>query len=160
LRRPTPRALRELITQAVSSWYIGFFQLPLVPELSWRAGIAQRALALLDDTSAPAVADAVTGLQMYRANMLPRLTAPDARTIDVPVQVLVPERDPFVSRSIQTDIGRWTPNLAVRELSGGHWLPRTRPQAVARCASELIDHVEGGPESRALRRARRSQRSE
>ncbi|MGH3539643.1 MAG: alpha/beta fold hydrolase, partial [Pseudonocardiaceae bacterium] len=26
LRRPTPRALRELITQMVSSWYITFFQ--------------------------------------------------------------------------------------------------------------------------------------
>jgi NAD(P)-dependent dehydrogenase (short-subunit alcohol dehydrogenase family) len=62
-----------------------------------------------------------------------------------------------VSRSLQTDIGRCVPNLAVRELPGGHWLPRTHPHAVARCTSELIDHTEGGPEPRALRRARAAQ---
>jgi NAD(P)-dependent dehydrogenase (short-subunit alcohol dehydrogenase family) len=155
LRRPTPRALRELMIQAVSSWYIAFFQLPLVPELVWRAGLAQRFLAVMDPTSAPAVADGMTGVQLYRANMLPRLTTPELRTTDIPVQVLTPQRDPFVSRSLQTDIGRWVPNLAIRELPGGHWLPRTHSRVVARCASELIDHTEGGPEPRTLRRARR-----
>jgi NAD(P)-dependent dehydrogenase (short-subunit alcohol dehydrogenase family)/pimeloyl-ACP methyl ester carboxylesterase len=157
LRRPTPRALRELITQAASSWYIAFFQLPLVPELVWRAGIAGRALTLTDRTSALAMADGVAGLELYRANMFsqPRMT--EARTTDIPVQVLAPRRDPFVSRSLQSDIRRWVPNLAVRELPGGHWLPRTHPHAVARCASELIDHTEGGPEPRSLRRARRTE---
>lgn len=116
LRRPTPRALRELMAQLVSSWYIAFFQLPKL------AGLAQRG----------------------------------PRTTDVPVQVLAPRRDPFVSRSLQTDIRRWAPNLAVRELPGGHWLPRSHPHAVARCASELIEHAEGGPEARTLRRARRT----
>jgi NAD(P)-dependent dehydrogenase (short-subunit alcohol dehydrogenase family)/pimeloyl-ACP methyl ester carboxylesterase len=156
LRRPTPQALRELITQLVSSWYIGFFQLPLLPEFVWRAGLPQRALALAGCASTPAVTDGVNGMQLYRANMLPRLAKPNPQTIDVPVQVLAPMRDPFVSRALQTDIGRWIPNLAVRELPGGHWLPRSHPHTVARCASELIDHAEGGRESRALRRARRT----
>jgi NAD(P)-dependent dehydrogenase (short-subunit alcohol dehydrogenase family)/pimeloyl-ACP methyl ester carboxylesterase len=156
LRRPTPRALRELITQLVSSWYITFFQLPLLPELAWRTGLAQRALGLTDGPGSPAVSDAVNGVQLYRANMAPRLAKPGPRSTDVPVQVLAPQRDPFVSGSLQTDIRRWVPNLAVRELPGGHWLPRTQPSTVARCASELIDHAEGGPEARSLRRARRS----
>lgn len=154
LRRPTPRALRELATQLASSWYVGFFQLPLLPALAWRTGVAQSALALLERTSPPAVSDAVNGVQLYRANMLPRLTRPGPRTTDVPVQVLAPKRDPFVSVTLQTDIGQWVPDLAVRELPGGHWLPRTHPRTVARCASELIEHAEGGPESRTLRRAR------
>ncbi|MGH3944676.1 MAG: SDR family oxidoreductase [Pseudonocardiaceae bacterium] len=154
LRRPTPRALRELIIQMVSSWYIGLFQLPLLPELGWRTGFAQRALALLEPTSTPAVSDAVNGLQMYRANMLPRLGLPGSRTTDVPVQILAPKRDPFVSVALQTDIGQWVSDLAVRVLPGGHWLPRTDPETVARCASELIEHAEGRPEVRALRRAR------
>ncbi|MPZ67365.1 MAG: alpha/beta fold hydrolase [Pseudonocardiaceae bacterium] len=145
LRRPTPRGLRELAVQSVSSWYIAFFQLPLLPELSWRTGLAQRVLALLDDTTAPAVSDAVCGVQLYRANLLPRLGRPGLRTTCVPVQVLAPQRDLFVSVSLQTDIGRWAPDLAVRELPGGHWLPRTHPQTVARCARELIDRVEGVP---------------
>lgn len=156
LRRPTLRALRELILQLRSSWYIAFFQLPLLPEFAWRSGLTQRVLALAEGAGTPAVSDGVSGLQLYRANMAPRLAASFPRTTDVPVQVLVPQRDPYVSRSLQTDIGRWVPNLAIRELPGGHWLPRTHPHVVARCASELIDHTEGGPETRTLRRARRT----
>ncbi len=154
LRRPTPRALRELATQLVSSWYVAFFQLPLLPELGWRTGLAQRVLALKEPTSTPTVSDAVCGLQLYRANMVPRLAQPGTRTTDIPVQVLAPQRDPFVSVALQTDISQWVPNLAVRVLPGGHWLPRTDPETVARCTSELIEHTEGGPEVRALRRAR------
>ena len=154
LRRPTPRALGELIIQLMSSWYIGFFQLPLLPELLWRSGLPQRALALAGRASTPAVRDGLNGMQLYRANILPRLAKPSPQTIDIPVQVLAPGRDPFVSRSLQTDIRQWAPNLAVRELPGGHWLPSSHPHIVARCVSELIDHAEGGHESRALRRAR------
>ncbi|MGH3753857.1 MAG: SDR family oxidoreductase [Pseudonocardiaceae bacterium] len=153
LRRPTPRALRELVTQLVSSWYVGFFQLPLLPELVWRTGLAQRVLALREPTSTPTVSDAVCGLALYRANMLPRLAQPGPRTTDIPVQVLAPQRDPFASVALQTDVGRWVPDLAVRVLPGGHWLPRTHPETVARCASELIEHAEGGPPARPLRRA-------
>ncbi|HEY6425203.1 MAG TPA: SDR family oxidoreductase [Pseudonocardiaceae bacterium] len=154
LRRPTPRGLRELITQSVSSGYIGFFQLPLLPELGWRTGLPQRALALMGHPSEPTVSDAVRGVALYRANMLPRLGSPGARRTDIPVQVLAPLRDPFVSVALQTDISQWAPDLAVRVLPGGHWLPRTQPQTVARCAGELIEHALGGPEARPLRRAR------
>ena len=154
LRRPTPRALRELATQLMRSWYIGFFQLPLLPELVWRTGLGQRALTVQDPTRTLAVSDAVHGLQLYRANMLPRLAQPGDRTTDIPVQVLVPRQDPFLSVSLQTDVQQWARNLAVRVLPGGHWLPRTKPDVVARCVSELIEHAEGGPEMRALRRAR------
>ncbi|MGB8961262.1 MAG: SDR family oxidoreductase [Pseudonocardiaceae bacterium] len=156
LRRPTPRALGELTTQLASSWYITFFQLPLLPELTWRTGLVQRALSMTAGAGTPAVVDGMNGVQLYRANMFPRLAKPGPRRTDVPVQVLAPLRDPFVSRSLQADIRQWVPNLAVRELPGGHWLPRTQPGTVARCASELIEHAEGGLEARALRRARRT----
>ena len=158
VRRPTPRAFRELVTQLRSSWYIAFFRLPLLPELAWRAGLIQRVLARVDGAGTPTEANGVNGLQLYRANIMARLAALPARTTDVPVQVLAPQRDPFVSLSLQTDIARWVPNLAVRKLPAGHWLPRTHPHAVARCASELIDYTEGGTQARGLRRAWRTER--
>lgn len=158
LRRPTPRALRELVTQLRSSWYVAFFQLPLLPEFAWRAGIAQWVLGRMEGSESPVTSDAVNGVQLYRANMSLGRAAPAPRTTDIPVQVLAPQRDQTVSSSLQTDIGRWVPNLAVRELPAGHWLPRTHPQTVARCASELIDYTEGGPQSRGLRRAWRTER--
>lgn len=156
LRRPTPRALRELLGQLLSSWYIGVFQLPLVPELAWRLGIVQRELARWQrGQPPPSVSDGVHGLKLYRANMLRLVRRPAPHIVDLPVQVLAPRQDPAVSVPLQTEIRRWVPHLAVRELPAGHWVPVTHPQVVARCVSELVEHTEGGPEPRALRRARR-----
>ncbi|GGM53666.1 short chain dehydrogenase [Longimycelium tulufanense] len=162
--RPSPRDLRELLTQAAFSWYIGYFHLPLLPELGWRTGVARRVMSWMRrlDKGARAsvpenrtvLADALHGLRLYRTNMLPRLRRPEERRTDIPVQVLAPSRDAFVSVPLQTDIARWVPDLRVRHVAGGHWLPSSRPDLVARCVSELVDHVQGGQETRPLRRAR------
>ncbi len=148
LRRPTPRSLGELIVQAMMSSYIAFFQLPLLPELAWRSRIPQLAISLIDPTSgSPTISDAVRGLQLYRANMVSRLGRPGSRRTDLPVQILVPQRDPFVRPSLQSDIARWVPHLRVHTLPGGHWLPRAQPRAVARCTSELIHETASEGES-------------
>lgn len=162
LRRPTPKRLRELVTQLAHSGYIGFFQLPVLPELVWHTRLLPRVLALLErfDAAAdgrhagPRTADGVHGLGLYRTNMTRRVARPGVRRADVPVQVLAPTGDRFVSPALQTDVADWVPDLRVRRLPGGHWLPRTRPGVVARCAAELVDHVEYGRDTRALRRAR------
>ncbi|MGZ4557892.1 MAG: SDR family oxidoreductase [Mycobacteriaceae bacterium] len=153
--RTGPRGARDVVKQLVSSGYIGFFQLPLLPELAWRSGLLTSLMRRLDDTAqAPVLSDARHGLALYRENMLGRLSRPAPRRTDVPVQILAPTHDRFVSAAAQTDIGKWVPNLWVRSIPAGHWLPRSRPAVVARCVAELIDHVEGGPQPRALRRAR------
>src|SRR5699024_7419094 len=153
--RPRLRALREAASQLLRSGYIGFFQLPLLPELAWRSGALPAVMRRLDRSAEPPVySDARHGLKLYRENMLPRLSRPDPKRTDVPVQVLAPTGDPFVAAPLQTGIGNWVSDLRVRRISGGHWVLRTRPEVVARCATELIDHVAGGPEPRGLARAR------
>lgn len=157
LRRPTPRGLRELLRQFAASGYIGFFQLPVIPELVWRSGALARLMRVLASADkglrAPHPADAVRGLALYRENMLQRLTRPRPRATSVPVQVLAPTLDPFVTGPLQTDIASWTNHAMLRRIPGGHWLPRSRPDVVARCVSELVEQVEGGVQARALRRA-------
>ncbi|MDQ1427726.1 MAG: hypothetical protein QOK39_1202, partial [Acidimicrobiaceae bacterium] len=49
---------------------------------------------------------------------------------------------------------RWATRLWRSEVDGGHWLPRTHPELVAGLVAELVDHVEGGPESPRLSRDR------
>ena len=156
-RRPGPRRLRELLVQLVHSTYIGFFQLPLLPELLWRTRLMPRIvnrLARGDAPREPSTLDGIRGLELYRANVPARLRAPEARRADVPVQVIAPTGDPFVSAPLQTDVGGSVPDLWVRRVPGGHWLPTSRPGLVARCAAELVESVETGHSARPLRRAR------
>ncbi|HEY1968357.1 MAG TPA: SDR family oxidoreductase [Pseudonocardia sp.] len=157
LRRPSPRRLAELLRQLRSSGYIGLFQLPVLPELLWRTGLLPRVMRLVSrgDTGLgkPSTGDGVRGLELYRANMMSRLTRPTSRSTTVPVQVLAPTRDAFVSTALQSDVASWTTEPRLRRIPAGHWLPRSRPEVVARCTAELIDQVEGAPASRSLRRA-------
>jgi NAD(P)-dependent dehydrogenase (short-subunit alcohol dehydrogenase family)/pimeloyl-ACP methyl ester carboxylesterase len=153
-RRPGPRVLRELARQSLASWYTALFRLPAVPELGWRSGLFARVVAATEGVPRPATRDAVNGLGLYRENIAARLARPDQRRTDLPVQVLAPTRDRYVSDALQTGIGAFVPDLRVRRIPGGHWVPRTRPEVIARCVRELVGHVEGGPEAPSLRRAR------
>jgi pimeloyl-ACP methyl ester carboxylesterase len=75
---------------------------------------------------------------MYRANLPERLRRPRPRRSDVPVQLVVPSADRFVSRAFLDGLERLAPRLSVREVRAGHWVPLARPELVA----ELIgDHV-------------------
>jgi NAD(P)-dependent dehydrogenase (short-subunit alcohol dehydrogenase family) len=163
--RPTPKRVRELTTQLLASGYIGVFQLPALPEALWRTGALPRLMRLLtrgdDGLVAPIRSDAVRGLELYRANMLSHLGNPRPVSTRVPVQVLAPTRDPFVTTPLQTtDLERWVEGPGVRRVPGGHWVPRSRPDVVARCVSELVEHIESGagatcsPTARVMRRAR------
>lgn len=159
LRRPTPRNLKKLALQTLASGYIGFFQLPKIPELAWRARIVPHIMSTVErfdlagqNSPAPKVSNGIPGLALYRRNMPEHLRRPQKRHTDVPVQILAPTGDPFVSAPMQTDIARWCSDLYVRRVPGGHWLPRTHPQLVARCARELVDNVERSVQSRGLRR--------
>ncbi|WP_344431203.1 SDR family oxidoreductase [Amycolatopsis minnesotensis] len=153
--RPSPRRLKNALTQFLHSGYIAYFQLPLIPELAWRTGLMRKVIARMEPAErAPETADGVHGLKLYRANMLPRLSRPAKKSADVPVQVVAPAGDGFVGTPLQTEIERWVPDLRVRRVTGSHWITRSNPSMVARVAGELIDHVEGGREPRGLRRAR------
>lgn len=133
------RGVREALNQFVHSTYIAFFQLPVLPELAWRSGLLARVVRRFDPSEpTPVTADAVAGLELYRANMLPRLGKPQHRFTDVPVQVLAPTADRFVTESLQSGIERWVSDLRVRRVRGGHWLPRHNPRLVADAVAEFV----------------------
>lgn len=140
LRRPSavPGTLRRLSR----SWYIGLFQLPVVPERTFRSGLGQRLLDSLEGLpprdghpADTAVEDAVAGLALYRAN-LGRVLRPQRERALVPTQVVVGRHDPFVATSLFTDLEAFAPGATVELLDGGHWLPRTH-------ARELADLIDG-----------------
>ncbi|RAG85142.1 short chain dehydrogenase [Streptacidiphilus pinicola] len=162
LRQPTPRALGQLAWQGVHSWYIGYFHLPLLPPLLWRTAMVKGWPALLHaiegvprGSGAPTFpTDAVRGLALYRANMIPRLTRPRQRPTDIPVQVVLPQKDLYVTPAMagqapQPFVGR----LWRRPLRAGHWAPLTHEGVLAGWIDEFVDHIEGAPAAPGLERA-------
>ncbi|WP_432893780.1 alpha/beta fold hydrolase [Kribbella sp. CA-245084] len=128
------RANRATLRQLQHSWYIFYFHLPWLPEFAWRKGWAHRVFNRLenqDATEQRSIGDYVNGMKLYRANVLPRLIRPTPPSTDVPVLAVAPDADPFVTTALQTDIARWAPNLTVKVVRGGHWMPRSDPGLVA-----------------------------
>ncbi|TDO51197.1 pimeloyl-ACP methyl ester carboxylesterase [Kribbella sp. VKM Ac-2571] len=137
LRQRSLAALKQLL----HSWYIFYFHLPWLPELGWRKGWAHRAFNRLEKQQPDdnrSLTDYVNGMKLYRANVIPRLLRPAERRSDVPVLAVSPDADPFVTTPLQTDIARWAPNLTVKVVRGGHWMPRNDPGLVAQL---VLDHT-------------------
>jgi pimeloyl-ACP methyl ester carboxylesterase len=160
LNAPHPRAfLHELANpiQLLRSWYVGFFQLPWLPE--WR--LRFRDCQFLDLAlrhrpgrkgafTAEDIADykrafrqpgaATAALNYYRAIFrYPReLRSPDP-TVAAPTLLIWGEQDPFLETSLSEGLQRLVPRLHVERFPrAGHWVHVDDPEAVNRL---LIDFL-------------------
>ena len=143
-------ALRQLTGQLLSSWYIGFFHIPLLPELCWRLGLDRAwpwLLARLEGLpnmppSTSQRADGMHGIHLYRANFFRCLFRPRLRSTEVAVQLIVPLRDRFVRPQLFDGLSRWAPNVTRREADAGHWQLLARPQKMADWMRQFTAMVE------------------
>nr|WP_042190177.1 SDR family oxidoreductase [Kibdelosporangium sp. MJ126-NF4]CEL19143.1 Oxidoreductase, short-chain dehydrogenase/reductase family [Kibdelosporangium sp. MJ126-NF4]CTQ95055.1 Oxidoreductase, short-chain dehydrogenase/reductase family (EC 1.1.1.-) [Kibdelosporangium sp. MJ126-NF4] len=153
LARPTPGNLLKVAKQQLSSWYIVAFHLPVLPGLVWRFGATKLVAAVEGLDRVPSVEDALHGMKLYRANIFQRVSSPERRSTSIPVQLIVPTGDRFLSPELYSDLADWAPNLWRRKVIGRHWVASARPGVIARMVDEFVSHVEGKPVSRGLRRA-------
>ncbi|HTO18125.1 MAG TPA: alpha/beta fold hydrolase [Pseudomonas sp.] len=143
-------AWRQLGGQLLSSWYIVFFHLPLLPELCWRLGLDRAWPWLLYRVeglrnmprNASQRADGIHGVALYRANFIRRLFRPCVRHTGLPVQLIVPLRDRFVRPQLFDDLFRWAPNLTRHESAAGHWQLLARPRELAERMRRFIAQQE------------------
>lgn len=150
-RRPGAGRWSAAARQAFRSWYIYAFHTPLAP-LAWRSGLTRRWPELLRrgddvriDESWPGPLlerNAVNGIELYRANMLPALRGSTAAPTPVPVRLIIARRDPFVTPALLEGIEEIAPNLIRRELEVGHWAPRSDPDVIAHEIREQVARTE------------------
>jgi pimeloyl-ACP methyl ester carboxylesterase len=144
------RAWSQLSGQLLSSWYIAFFHLPLLPELGWRLGLDRawpwllhRIEGLRDmPPNASQRADGIHGVALYRANFIPRLFRPRARRTELAVQLIVPLRDRFVRPQLFDGLSRWVPRLTRHESQAGHWQLLAQPDELAERMRRFIAQEE------------------
>jgi pimeloyl-ACP methyl ester carboxylesterase len=145
LRHPTPRRAGQLLRQGTKSWYIYAFHVPFAAPLLWRHWLTQawpdllrRAEGVEPGPRRPQPTlerDAIRGIGLYRANMLPRLLRPAFRYAQVPVQLISPAKDRFVSPALADGLERWAPDLRRHTLPCGHW------GALTASADELAERI-------------------
>lgn len=166
LRRPTPATLGPLVRQQAKSWYLAAFQVPGLGEAAWRHGLAGRWDRRLERTeglepgqapAAPTLAeDAVAGLNIYRANVLRKMRSrPAPRPAGVPVQIVVPLQDRYVSPALaETGLG-WASPAWWRTIDTGHWGALvTHGVELAGYVDELARHLDGEAAAPGLAAAR------
>jgi pimeloyl-ACP methyl ester carboxylesterase len=87
-------------------------------------------------------ADAAHGVQLYRANMLGRVTRPKPVPAEVPVQLVVADADPFVTPELAVGATEpWVAELTVTRVSGGHWLVNQQPELFARLIRDFAAQI-------------------
>lgn len=164
LRPYRPRRFVRALHQFLSFSYMGFFSIPIVAPLFVHYFIAaalRRMLTLRDGIPPERVhhaptytSDAAGALKVYGANYLRSITrARKDHYVDVPVQLIVNRRDPFVRPYVYDDTDRWVSRLWRRDLVAGHWSPMSHPQVIGRSVQQLVEHLEGSPPARELLRA-------
>ncbi|GGZ68950.1 short chain dehydrogenase [Streptomyces subrutilus] len=148
MARPTPRRAAQLLGQGAKSWYVYMLHTPVLPELAWRGPLGKRWPAILQRVekvpagaypTASLPSDAAHGAWLYRDNVRPRLRRPRADAYaHVPVQLITPTGDAFLSERLYDDLERWAPDLVRRTLPAKHWVPRTRPDQLAAWITEFV----------------------
>ena len=142
--RQVHRHPRGSLRQFAHSYYILLFQLPRIPELVARRGLVARGVHRAGGrANTPGrTSDAVHGVQLYRANMLRRITRPRPVPADIPVQLIVADEDPFATAELVIGATEpWVPNLTVVPVSGGHWLVAQRPELFARLVRDFANQI-------------------
>jgi len=149
LRRPTPGAVGGVVAQLASSWYMSLFLTPMARGFFGRFGSARRWGRFLERAEgfepqpwhhAPTLRqDMVSGLRIYRANVLSGLTRsrrPQVTT--VPVLQVAPLRDVAVRVAALRESELWTERLERVEVPYGHWVALGHPEVVAGLVSRFV----------------------
>ncbi|MEU2248253.1 SDR family oxidoreductase [Streptomyces sp. NPDC019224] len=157
VNRPTPRRVGQLIGQGAKSWYVYLLHTPVLPELAWRGPLGKRWPGILerlekvppgDYPTSSLPDDAAHGAWLYRDNVRSRLRRPrtDAYA-HVPVQLITPTGDVFLSEQLHDELDTWVPQLTRRSLTAKHWVPRTRPDRLACWIGEFAAATEAARET-------------
>jgi pimeloyl-ACP methyl ester carboxylesterase len=135
-RRGSWSQRRQVMRQLRHSWYVYAFGVPVVPEVVLRryaGALMRRADPGRRSFADTLTSDAVNGLELYRANILSGSGAPlpgGPRTW-LPVQLVVPLRDAFITPAFVANVGRFAPDLTRVEIDAGHWVQRSRPDELS-----------------------------
>jgi len=161
LNVPHPSVMRRYLQsnrrQMRRSWYIFFFQLPLLPEMFFRArnfrlgvssliGSSRAGTFSADDLARYRAAWSQPGaltamINWYRAGLRVRSRFAD-RTVRVPTRILWGQRDAFLLPEMAQESLRYCTDAQLISFpDASHWLQHEEPDRVSRALIEFFSHA-------------------
>lgn len=134
------------------SWYVFLFQIPELPERylardpvdMWirvhRSGGLHEDDPELKIDERLARSTLIPPLALYRQMLRPSFAAP--RSIDVPVNVIVPLRDMAITPEVYDRLPEFVPDLEQHRIDDNHWVHRTRAPEVNQILHDFISRHE------------------
>lgn len=154
----SPTQVKKALGQLASSWYIMAFQLPLFAPTVWRAlgpfwpQVLKRSESIDATRSPTQTRDGIFGINLYRANFLPRLLQPRERYTGKPVQLIVLHDDAYVKPHLFEDITLWAHNTWRRDVDAGHWTLLHEGDRLAQWIADFATQVDTGRRAEGLRK--------
>lgn len=129
----------KFFKQLTKSWYIAAFQLPFLAPTVWSLFTPEKWGKILNQLERSQglplnqniSADGKHGVDLYRANFLPRLRHPRQRYAQCPVQAIVLSYDKFVSPALIDEMPKWCPQFERVEVKANHWAILSRAEEMA-----------------------------
>ena len=154
--------LKQGLKQLASSWYIVMFQLPLLAPTLWQAGLGklwptylEKREGVRESTPNPTqVGDGKEGVQLYRANFMPKLLKPEVRHAHCPVQLIALTGDNYVNMDLHDELSQWVPELYRRDFDATHWAVLSHPDLIAGWIADFAGSLDSGALSPELASAR------
>jgi epoxide hydrolase 4 len=142
--------------QLLRSWYIGFFQLPILPELLLQAGHCQLIATMLQQTSvdettfteadlkaykeAAAKPGALTAMINYYRNIFEFTDGPSTwPVLALPTLMIWGEKDVFLGKELTYGTEAYVKNLTLKYIPHcSHWVQQEKPQQVNQYINEFL----------------------
>ncbi|MES2089317.1 MAG: alpha/beta fold hydrolase [Pseudomonadota bacterium] len=145
------RHARAVLGQLLRSWYVAALSLRGVGNAWLRWGGVKALKAVLaqggvdpDDAYLAMDADTVNrrataSVALYRQNLRKLPAAPAARSITVPVQLIVPVLDRFLRPVVYEGLGEVCRHLERWDIAANHWVQRSHPNEVTQLLRSFIN---------------------
>lgn len=154
LRSGKPSAISRALGQLSHSWYIFAMHIPAFPETLfgrfgrwvWPMALQQGGVPQQDPYLQHSLGEikdvSLNTIELYRQNAFHPPPLPQPGSIQLPIQLLQLQNDPFIRPFVFDDLERFAPNITRRTLNANHWAPRSHPQQVVNLISNYIQTLE------------------
>lgn len=145
--------ISRLLRQGTMSWYILFFQFPMLPELAWTLGSVGFWQSMLESGGVPKtdpmwsyspkeiLRSAIGPIQLYR-ELMQGTQVPTPNRIETPSQAIVPIHDFAITPEMYDNLSDYTNHFRKNFLDANHWVHREEPKQVAELIDSFIKSLE------------------